>query len=222
MSTKEELILLIKLFKRIKAQLQAIIENAPESVTLINTGCRLIDINPAGLETLQADTLIQAQEHPFSTYVLPQCYEAFMALHKEVMKGNSGALEFEVQGLKGKRRWLETHALPMRDSDDNVTMILGISRDIIQRIKSEKRIKYMANHDTLTGLPNRAKLDENLRYILHLAKRNQRGFAFMFLDLEHFKNINDTLGHDVGDALFIELSRRIQSLLREEDTVARL
>lgn len=204
-----------------RAQLQAIIENEPESVTLMDRGCRLIDINPAGLEILQADTLKQALEYPFLSYVLPQGYEAFMALHKEVMKGNSGALEFELQGLKGERRWLDIQAVPMRDSDDNVTMMLGISRDITQRKKSEKHIEYMVNHDALTDLPNRAKLDEKLRDILHLAKRNQWGFALMFLDLDHFKDINDTLGHDVGDNLLIELSRRIQSLMREEDTVAR-
>lgn len=202
--------------------LQAIIENEPECVKLVDERGRLIDMNPAGLAMLQAENLEEIQAHPLTSYILPQWRPAFIKLHKEVMKGNRGILEFEVKGLKGQQRWLETHAVPMYDAEGNVTALLGITRDITQRKSSEKRIEYMANFDPLTGLPNRAKLDEQLGYVLSLSKRNKHTFSLMFLDIDHFKNINDTLGHNVGDSLLVKIATRIKDVLREEDTVARL
>ena len=202
--------------------LQAIIENEPECVKLIDPAGKLIEMNPAGLTMLETDTLKEVQQNTLINYVLPQWREQFIAMHKEVMDGNNAQLEFEIEGLKGSRRWLETHAVPMHDADGKVTMLLGITRDVTQRKQSELRIQYLANFDTLTGLPNRVKLDEQLSYLLSLAKRMQNNFSLMFIDIDNFKDINDTLGHNTGDILLIELAKRIRSELREEDTVARL
>jgi diguanylate cyclase (GGDEF)-like protein/PAS domain S-box-containing protein len=202
--------------------LQAIIENEPECVKLVDPRGKLIEMNPAGLAMLQADTLEEAQKHSLIKFILPEWRTAFIALHKEVMNGNNAQLEFEIKGLKGERRWLETHAVPMRDEGGKVTMLLGITRDVTQRKQSELRIQYLANFDTLTGLPNRHKLDEQLTYLISLAKRSQNNFSLLFIDIDNFKDINDTLGHNTGDTLLVELAKRIRSELREEDTVARL
>ena len=80
----------------------------------------------------------------------------------------------------------------------------------------------LANFDTLTGLPNRAQLDEHLQYAIHVAKRHSGRLALMFIDIDHFKYINDTLGHRVGDVLLVELAKRLRRVLREEDIVSRL
>lgn len=89
------------------------------------------------------------------------------------------------------------------------------------RVYAEQRVHYLANFDELTGLPNRSRIDNQITYLLNLAKRNTMSITVMFLDLDHFKDINDTLGHGIGDALLIEASKRLQSILREEDTIAR-
>ena len=205
-----------------ESHLQAIIENEPECVKLVDAKGNLIEMNPAGLKMLQADTLEEVKKHKLISYVFPQWRAPFIALHKKVMNGYSGTLEFEIQGLKGERRWLETHAVPMRDDNGKVDMFLGITRDITQRKESERHIQYLANFDSLTGLPNRAKLNEQLTYLINLAKRRQNSFSLMFIDVDNFKDINDTLGHDIGDMLLVELSKRLKSILREEDTLARL
>ena len=94
--------------------------------------------------------------------------------------------------------------------------------DITERKRAEEHIHYLANFDSLTGLPNRTQLNDHLKYALSLAKRSNGHLALMFLDLDHFKDINDSLGHSIGDALLIELAKRLRAALREEDTVTRL
>lgn len=97
-----------------------------------------------------------------------------------------------------------------------------MANDITERKRAEERIHYLANFDPLTGLPNRTQLNDHLKYALSLAKRSSGHLALLFLDLDHFKDINDTLGHSTGDALLIEVAGRLCQVLREEDTVTRL
>lgn len=97
-----------------------------------------------------------------------------------------------------------------------------LAHDVTERHRVEERIQFLANFDPLTKLPNRNLLNDHLRYALSLAKRSNGHLALMFLDLDHFKDVNDTLGHSVGDNLLIESSRRLRLTLREEDTITRL
>jgi diguanylate cyclase (GGDEF)-like protein/PAS domain S-box-containing protein len=202
--------------------LSTIIENEPECVKLVDARGKLLEMNPAGLAMLEAHSLEEAQQYTLVEYLLPQWRADFIDLHKRVMNGESGILEFEIEGLNGTRRWLETHATPLHDNDGKVTMLLGITRDTTQRKNNENKIRYLANFDSLTGLPNRTQLDLQIKHLLSLAKRNQQEISIMFLDLDRFKEINDTLGHSIGDRLLIQSAARLQSLLREEDMVARL
>ena len=129
-------------------QLKAIITNEPECVKLVNKEGKLIQINPAGLAMLQAQTLEEAQSIPLADYLLPQWRRPFLALHSEVMKGHSGILEFQIRGLKGEVRWLETHAVPLRDSKDNIDSLLGITRDITQRKRKEEELEMLVEERT--------------------------------------------------------------------------
>lgn len=202
--------------------LSAIIENEPECVKLVDPNGKLIEMNPAGLAMLEAESLEEVQQYTLIDYVLPEWRAPFIALHRKVMSGENALLEFEVKGLKGTRRWLETHATPLRDSAGNVTMLLGITRDTTQRKNNEEQISYLANYDSLTGLPNRTLLAIRIKELLSTAKRNNQSISMLFLDLDRFKDINDSLGHTIGDTLLIESADRLKSILREEDTVARL
>jgi diguanylate cyclase (GGDEF)-like protein len=94
--------------------------------------------------------------------------------------------------------------------------------DITWRKRNEAQVVYQASHDALTGLPNRTLLHERATQALNEAARNETAVALMFLDLDHFKQINDTLGHQVGDQLLVEASRRITHCVRKHDTVARI
>ncbi len=201
--------------------LRTIIETEPECVKVIGRDGELLDMNAAGLAMLEVDSLEQARGRSLPAFLLPEHQQAFMALHQRVMSGESGMLEFEIVGRKGTRRWLETHAAPMRDADGKIVSLLGISRDVTQRRLSEERIQYLANYDALTGLPNRNLLADHLQYAISLAKRGNGQLAVMFIDLDRFKEINDTLGHSVGDAFLVEVGTRLKTVLRESDTASR-
>ncbi len=98
----------------------------------------------------------------------------------------------------------------------------SLSLEIIEREKIEKKIIHQAFHDTLTGLPNRQLILDRLQVLIKKARRNKDVIAVLFLDLDDFKKVNDSLGHDTGDKLLIEVSKRLTGLIREEDSVGRL
>ena len=124
---------------------------------------------------------------------------------------------------KDKSEYIEIiKASPIFQADKKIAHYMIIKEDITEKKYSEERIHHLANFDALTELPNRFQLGELTDYAIHRAKRNSEHFAIMFLDLDHFKDINDTLGHSIGDSLLIELSKRFTSVLREVDIVARL
>ena len=118
-------------------RLRTIIDTEPECVKVVDRAGNLIEMNAAGLIMLEADSLQAVQRLALLDYIVPEARPAFIALHQRVMNGETGTLEFEVIGLKGTRRWLETHAAPMRDADGRIDTLLGITRDITARKRSE-------------------------------------------------------------------------------------
>ena len=111
-------------------------------------------------------------------------------------------------------------ALHLKDSG-KVT-ILSLVEDITERVTAEEEVHRLAHHDTLTGLPNRVLLHDRLNQALAGARRHHHSVAVMMVDLDHFKNVNDFLGHRIGDALLQQVAVRIRGRLRETDTVARV
>lgn len=110
----------------------------------------------------------------------------------------------------------------IRNERGDVTHFAGVFNDITDRKKQEELVNYLAYHDPLTGLPNRQLFYDRLEIELARARREKRQLAVMFMDLDHFKEINDSLGHDVGDELLKEVARRVRECVRESDSISRL
>jgi diguanylate cyclase (GGDEF)-like protein/PAS domain S-box-containing protein len=125
--------------------LRAIIETEPECVKVVDKNGDLIDMNAAGLKMLEAASLDQVRQRRLLNFILPEYQEAFLALHQRIMSGEQGALEFEIIGLKGTRRWLETYAAPLPDHHNNVVMLLGVTHDITQRKLAEQALQESEN-----------------------------------------------------------------------------
>lgn len=203
-------------------QLKTIIEAEPECVKQLAADGTLLQMNRAGLDMIEADSAEQVIGRGVTGIIAPASRKAFVALTKRVFEGGQGTLEFEIVGLKGSHRWLETHAVPLRDTQGRITSLLSVTRDITAHKAATEHIEHLAHHDALTDLPNRALLHERLTQALHLAQRQNEALAVMFLDLDRFKHVNDSLGHQVGDRLLVEVARRLQTCIRASDTLARI
>ena len=333
-------------------QLKTIVETEPECVKVLAPDGTLRQMNRAGLDMIEADSEAQAIGCKLINLVVPEHRQAFIDLGRRVAQGESGTLEFEVVGLKGGRRRLETHAVPMRDSENQIVGLLGVTRDITtvraaqqeiehlaranslllesvgegiygvdsahhttfvnsaalamlgftevellgqeqhalfhhhrpdgasypanqcpigmtlkdgqvrrtdnewfwrkdgsgfpvamtvtpviengsqvgvvvifqditERKANEAKIHDLAFYDPLTRLPNRSLLLDRLKQIMSASQRSGCFGALMFLDLDNFKSLNDAHGHAVGDLLLIKAANRLNTCVRDVDTVAR-
>jgi diguanylate cyclase (GGDEF)-like protein/PAS domain S-box-containing protein len=118
----------------------------------------------------------------------------------------------------GKRRYLSISGEPVFDDTGRFSGYRGVGRDITHQKRAEERIEYLATHDGLTELPNRAKFSRILNEAICTARRTQQTFALLFIDLDRFKIINDTLGHEAGDQLLREIARRLNLTLNLHET----
>jgi len=122
----------------------------------------------------------------------------------------------------GETIWCEWYHSCLLDDDGNIVSILSFVQDVSSRIQAEERLQHMATRDALTGLPNRLLLQERLGQAIAQAKRTGRRVGVLFIDLDRFKNVNDTLGHRIGDELLKAVSHALSTALREVDLLARL
>ncbi|MDI6817308.1 MAG: PAS domain S-box protein [Actinomycetota bacterium] len=141
-------------------------------------------------------------------------------LDKVFKSGESFYSEEMMPSSKGEL-WIGTRLTPIKSEVGEISAVLGISRDITERKKSEELITHMAYYDPLTNLPNRMFFTERLDSAISYAHRNKEMLAVLFLDLDNFKKVNDTLGHCMGDQLLQDVSCRLQECLRESDVIAR-
>ncbi|MCK2089721.1 EAL domain-containing protein [Thauera aromatica] len=199
-----------------------VFENSGEAILIVDAGHRVIAANRAfsrisgyaEAEVLGREPAFLCGEDGGEAATLAGIWAAV---------GELGHWQGEV---RGRRRddtpypaWLVASAV--RDEGDVLTHYIIIFADIGERKAIEARLAYLAHHDVLTGLPNRMLARDRLEQALALAARTQQRVALMFLDLDHFKIINDTLGHGVGDALLKSVATRLEGCVRRSDTVSR-
>ena len=147
----------------------------------------------------------------------------FQAFNKVYNTGEpTEGFDWQIIRKDGTKRYVESSVSLQKDSSGKPAGFRGIVRDVTERKQIEQQLNHIATHDTLTGLPNRMLFIDRLGVALAQSKRNRHKLAVMMLDLDNFKNVNDTLGHMVGDQLLKEVGYRLSGLLRQNDTVARL
>ncbi len=126
------------------------------------------------------------------------------------------------ESQSGNINWTSTSKLPLRDDDGRIIGMLGITREINELKQKEMDLQFAATHDGLTSLPNRFLFFDHLSQSINLAKRYGYQLAVVYIDLDHFKSVNDQYGHSIGDQLLVQVGNLLQKHIRESDTVARI
>ncbi|WP_268743748.1 EAL domain-containing protein [Methylophaga lonarensis] len=203
------------------SELDAILENAMVGIAFIKDR-HLIRVNHKFEQLFGCS---RAQIEGESAMYLHPSLEAFVQFGENAYSALAQGEDFEAQvemvRMSGQRFWCAVAGKAI-DPESPAEGSIWLFEDVTKQRENEERLTRLANADVLTGLPNRAVFNDRLEHAIHKAHRNSGRLAVFFLDLDHFKHINDSLGHKVGDMLLCEVAKRIRSCVREGDTVARL
>ena len=211
-----------KALKASEARTRAMFEAQTECVKVVAADGSPIEVNRAGLAMFEADSIEQVREHGLINFVMPEQREKFSEHFRQALAGEVSIMEFEMIGLHGSHRWLESHATRMLMPESDATAMLSVTRDITERKKDQERIAYLSQYDALTGLPNRNLLRDRLGLAIARGKRRGEMTGIMVCNIDRFKQVNDGLGLEAGDDLLRQVAERLKNTLRDVDTIARL
>ena len=203
---------------------RSIFENATEGIFQTSPDGRYLNVNPAlaaiygfssGAELIASIGDIQHQ-----IYTDPSRRAEFMRLMRE--SGVVTNFVSEIRRKDGDDIWISENARAVQDEAGNLLFYEGTVEDVTETKLNQEKLEHLANHDPVTGLPNRLLMNDRLRQMMLSAQRSKSIVAVALVDLDHFKLINDTFGHNRGDQLLQTMSHRMLACVREADTVVRL
>ncbi len=196
-------------------------ENSGEAIIITDADSNILTVNPAFEQITQYHSAEVLGKNPrilSSGKQTPEFYKVMWALIQETGKW-SGEIWNRRKNGEVYPEWLSIGAI--KNAKGQVINYISLFSDITKRKEAELRIEFLAHYDSLTKLPNRALFADRMQHALTIAHRNKTKVGLMFLDLDKFKSINDTLGHLVGDQLLQSVAERLKSCVRESDTVCR-
>jgi diguanylate cyclase (GGDEF)-like protein len=222
-----------KAIEQERSFMQTIIDGVRDPARIIGPDFSVLMMNQAALSLLPSNKTSLDNLSCFEAYResnKPCSGEDHPCVLKDVVKKSKGTLCRHTDKLEdGSERIFELEASPLWNDDGSLHGILEVITNVTDDLDVEtqlrehqERLYHLVHHDNLTSLPNRLLLQDRLQRMMVKAKRNKTYAAVLFLDLDRFKKINETLGHDIGDKLLLEVAKRLEKCVRRSDTVARL
>lgn len=202
-------------------ELKSIMEANPDILYVFNLKGNLIQWN-SSFEKFCGLAQGQMVDRAATEFVSAEDRQAVRKGVKEIFEKGTATMEVHLVRHDGVSVPYLCNGVVLKNSNGEVVGFTGTGRDISEHKEAAERMHRMAHYDVLTGLPNRALFSDRMQQALALARRDKMRLALMFIDLDRFKPINDTLGHYIGDLLLNEVARRMQDCLRESDTAARV
>ena len=200
---------------------EKVFEDATEGIMIESSGRFVINVNPAMQRILEMDEdEILGKHSEFFNRMLPPDTVREIYRGMETMGFWHGECAITLLSQKKKLAWLSISAVT--NDKGAVSNFLVMVTDISEVRKSRDQLEFMANHDILTGLPNRVLLFDRLEHAIAGVKRSDKIGALLFMDIDHFKDVNDNFGHHIGDQLLIDVAQRLKDAVRASDTVGRL
>ncbi|PEC45850.1 GGDEF domain-containing protein [Priestia megaterium] len=160
--------------------------------------------------------------HLWEAFVYPEDRRTITKEYIKLMQGKSIRPHYRIQTKKGEIKWVRDHCIPTCDEQGNLIRIDGIIEDITEEKRYVDKIEYLATHDYLTNLPNRIKFEREVKKSISKMKENDGSLAVFHFGLDRFKHINDTLGHDIGDQLLMNIAKRLKERLEPTAILARV
>ncbi|MED1913756.1 EAL domain-containing protein [Bacillus thuringiensis] len=208
--------------KRSEEKYRIIAENTSDIISIINLDGEFLYLSPSHKRVWE-HTVPDEEIHNLFEWIVEDDRDIFAyAIQHAFSTRKEYMVECRINTQRNDVIWTESKINPITDEEGNVTKLLLVTRDVTDRKQSEETIHHLAYHDALTDLPNRRMYVQQLSKEMMQAKRFQSNLAVLFLDMDRFKDVNDSFGHDVGDMLLIEASKRLQACLKQGDVVARL
>lgn len=213
---------MLEFFVEQENYLRTIINTIPECVVLLGIDSQIYDINPNGCKLLGVANKKVVEDTLFVNYISTEYKERFMRMHRKTLKKSvQDSLEFDLK-INNNVIPVEMRITPLNDPNGNTLLSLVVVWDVSERKKKEIEIQQLAYKDPLTDLYNRRSFETHMKNITASYRRSKDPFAVMIIDLDDFGDINNTLGHKVGDDLLVQLSERLKHHFRREtDFVAR-
>jgi diguanylate cyclase (GGDEF)-like protein/PAS domain S-box-containing protein len=209
-----------ELVKASEERYRSLVDNAQDAIYTLSPSGELTSLNPA-FETITGWSREDWLGKNFAPIVHPDDLPSAVQILGKTLAGETSAFELRIRAKSGEYLVTEFKTGPLME-DGKVVGLLGVGRDVTEKRKAEATIKELAYHDSLTGLPNRALFEDRLRLALAQSQRSRQMLAVMFLDIDRFKLVNDTLGHTGGDRLLKGVAGELSTVLRDGDTVARV